>query len=60
MPYPSLAAIFSIKVEREQRVEIEVSDADRKAINEARREALSVEVESHKTSANKPMRRIAF
>lgn len=53
-------SINNIKVEREQRVEIEVSDADRKAINEARREALSVEVESHKASVNKPVRRIAF
>ena len=53
-------SINNIKVEREQRVEIEVTEFDRKAIDEARREALSVEVESHKTSANKPMRRIAF
>ena len=53
-------SINNMKVEREQRVEIEVTEFDRKAIDEARREALAVEVESHKTSANKPMRRIAF
>lgn len=53
-------SINNIKVEREQRVEIEVTEHDRKAIDRARREALAVEVENLKTSIEKPLRRIAF
>lgn len=54
------ASINNIKVEREQRVEVEVTELDRKAIDQARREALAVEVANSKTSTEKPSRRIAF
>lgn len=53
-------SINNIKVERKQHIEIEVTELDRKAIDQARREALAVEVANCKTSVEKPARRIAF
>lgn len=54
------ASINNIKVEREQHIEIEVTEHDRKAIDQARREALAVEVANCTASTEKPARRIAF
>lgn len=54
------ASINNIKVERKQHVEIEVTEHDRKAIDQTRREALAVEVANCTASTEKPARRIAF
>lgn len=54
------ASINNIKVERKQRIEVEVTEHDRKAIDQARREALAVEVANCTASTEMPARRIAF
>lgn len=52
-------SINNIKVEREQRVEIEVSDADRKAIEQQRKAELQAQIAKRNDSRESDTRRIA-